>query len=586
MKNFKLVWLLAAISLLPTPLPVFSSEDGAAEMSGLWGSERSLGPEARGELTIVQEGMSWRAMIAGIEAPVRFTGGALTFVLAGGRGEFRGRINRDATKISGHWIQPLTAASGNRYATPVELRATQSKVWRGQVVPLDDRVSLYLVIRQQTDGSTGAFIRDPERNAGRFLRIGSVRREGENVRFLDREGKELLAGRYDKQSGLLSIAFPFYGATLDFTRRRPDEATGFYPRTPEVSRYVYHQPLAETDGWTTASLKDVGLDPAPLAALVQRILQTKTEGITTPYIQGLLVARKGKLVLEEYFYGFDKDRPHDMRSASKSLTAALVGIAIDRGAHFDATTPVYSLFPEYKGFAHDDPRKRQVTVEHLLTMTAGFDCDDFNGSNPGNEDVMQGQNEQRDWYKYTLDLPMARQPGERAVYCSGGINLLGGIISNTTRTWLPDFFNEHYASPLDIYRYHINLTPEGHGYMGGGINMRPRDFMKLGQLFLNGGRWNGRQVLSRQWIERATRAHSSLNRKNDYGYAWHIAEYRVGQRTYTAFSAEGNGGQLLIAIPELDLLVMMTAGNYSDFPTWSKFRDELVPQFIIPSAAH
>ena len=583
MKNMKLVWLLAAISLLVTPLPIFS-QDAAADLVGLWGSERTFGPEARGELTIMQEGTSWRAMIGGIEAPVRFAGGALTFVLAGGRGEFRGRINRDATKINGHWIQPVTITSGNRYATPVELRLTQSKVWRGEVVPLEDRVSLYLVIRQQTDGSVGAFIRDPDRNAGRFIRINRVTRNSEDVRFIDREGKELLSGRYDKQSGLLSIALPFYGATLDFTRRKPDEATGFYPRTPEVNQYVYHQPLVETDGWATASLTDAGLKQAPLSALVQRILQTKTDGVSTPYIQGLLIARKGKLVLEEYFYGFDKDHPHDMRSASKSLTAALVGIAIDRGARFDATTPVYSLFPQYNGFAHDDQRKRQVTVEHLLTMTAGFDCDD-NGSNPGNENVMQGQNEQRDWYKYTLDLPMARQPGERAVYCSGGINLLGGIISNTTRMWLPDFFNEHYASPLDIRRYYMNLMPEGQGYMGGGIQMRPRDFMKLGQLFLSDGRWNGRQVLSRQWVRRATESHSSLNRENDYGYAWHIIEYRVGGKTYRAFSAEGNGGQLLIAIPELDLLVMMAAGNYSDFPTWSKFRDELVPQFIIPSAA-
>lgn len=581
MKNKKLVWLLAAISLLLTPLPVFSSEDEAAELIGLWGSERTFGPEARGELEIVQEGISWRAKIAGLEAPVSFKDGALTFVLAGGRGEFRGRINRDATKITGHWIQPVTAVSGNRYATPVELKAVKPQVWRGQVVPLEDRLNLYLVIRQQTDGSIGAFIRDTERNAGRFIRINRITRHGEEVRFIDREGKELLSGRYDKQSGLLSIFFPPFNATLDFTRRKPDEATGFSPRTPEVNLYAYHQPLAEDDGWATASLTDAGLDPKPLSALMERILQTKTDAVTTPYIQGLLIARKGKLVLEEYFYGFDKDRPHDMRSASKSLTAALVGIAIDRGARFNATTPVYSLFPEYDRFAHDDPRKRKVTVEHLLTMTAGFDCDDFNNST---EDVMQGQNEQRDWYKYTLDLPMARQPGERAVYCSSGINLLGGIISNTTKEWLPDFFYEHYASPLDIRRYYMNLMPEGNGYMGGGINMRPRDFMKLGQLFLGGGRWNGRQVLSRQWVERATEPHSSLNHENDYGYAWHIIDYRVGGKTYRAFSAEGNGGQLLIAIPELDLLVMLTAGNYSDFPTWSKFRDELVPQFIIPSA--
>src|SRR5205823_13786895 len=106
-----------------------------------------------------------------------------------------------------------------------------------------------------------------------------------------------------------------------------------------------------------ASLADVGLDPAPITALVERILRTETTGVTTPYIQGLLIARHGKLVLDEYFYGFNSERPHDLRSASKSLTAALVGIAIDGVAPFDVGTPVYSLFPEYDTFAHDDPRK-------------------------------------------------------------------------------------------------------------------------------------------------------------------------------------------------------------------------------------
>ncbi len=145
------------------------------------------------------------------------------------------------------------------------------------------------------------------------------------------------------------------------------------------------------------------------------------------------------------------------------------------------------------------------------------------------------------------------------------------------------FYGVNFARPLDIHRYHMNLIPLGNGYGAGGIYMRPRDFMKLGQLFLVGSRWNGRQVVSRRWVERATRPHSSINGENDYGYGWWINQYRVGGKTYHVYYASGNGGQLVIVIPELDLVVMFAGGNYGNFPTWGKFRDELVPQFIIPA---
>jgi CubicO group peptidase (beta-lactamase class C family) len=115
--------------------------------------------------------------------------------------------------------------------------------------------------------------------------------------------------------------------------------------------------------------------------------------------------------------------------------------------------------------------------------------------------------------------------------------------------------------------------------------MRPRDFLKLGQLFLDGGRWRGRQIVSRRWVERSTQPSSSLNREHDYGYTWHLNDYHVGAKSLRAYSAEGNGGQLLVVVPELDLALMLTAGNYNDFRVWSKFRDEWVPQFIL-SAAH
>ena len=217
-------------------------------------------------------------------------------------------------------------------------------------------------------------------------------------------------------------------------------------------------------------------------------------------------------------------------------------------------------------------------------MSSGYECDDDKDESSGNEDRMQSQNQQDDWYKYILDLPMVREPGAKGVYCTGAINLLGGIVSNKTGAWLPDFFHQRFARPLDIRRYYLNMMPRGNAYMGGGIYIRPRDFIKLGQVFVSGGRWNGRQVVSKHWVEEATRPHASLNEADDYGYGWWIKNYVVDGKQYRAFYASGNGGQLVIGIPALDMVVMFAAGNYSDGRTWSKFRDDLVPKFIIPAA--
>jgi CubicO group peptidase (beta-lactamase class C family) len=586
MKKRALVCLFIGSFLMLTP--GHATEDVAARLVGLWGSEVVFGPEVRGVLTLAKQGSDWRASIAGFEAPARSDGDALTFVLPGSRGEFSGHLRKNETTILGHWIQPRTAhVWGVSYATPVELKAAGNNVWRGQVVPQDDGESMYFMIRRQEDGTLGAFLRNPERNLGRYIGFRHVECQGDLVRFTsDQKDTDPLVGRYDPRGGTLSVFFPTESATFDFTRRGRDEATGFYPRTAAEGRYVYRRPLLEDDGWETASLTDVGLDPKPISELVQSILATETKDFAAPYIQGLLIARHGKLVLEEYFYGFHRDRLHDTRSAGKTLASALVGIAMDRGAPFGTTTPIYSLFPRYTSFAHDEARKRKITVEHLLTMSSGLDGDDDNSASPGSEERMASQPGQPiyqpDWYKYTLDLPMAHDPGEKAVYCTAGIHLLGGIVQSTTGTWLPDFLYEQFARPLDIRRYHVNLAPLNNAYMGGGIQMRPRDFMKLGQLFLAGGRWRGRQVVSKQWVDRATRPYSSIHQKDDYGYAWWIRGYRAGGKTYRTFEAQGNGGQCVTVIPDLDLVVMFTGGNYNQGPIWWRWCDELVPQFILP----
>ncbi|NBD09462.1 MULTISPECIES: serine hydrolase [Corallococcus] len=572
--------LLGILLLLPLHVgAVPLQEDPAEQLVGLWGSERVMGPQVRGELTLVRRESTWSARIAGFELPARVDGRKVSVVLPDGQGELRATLAEDGTSIAGHWIQPRTMSNGMAFATPVELRALQTGVWRGVVAPLEDRFSLYLVVQKQPDGSVAAFIRNPERNFGNRMLFQVQLRDGA-VQLTPVAGNPRLEGTFDADSGRLSLVHPFLDATFDFTRRTRSEAVGLYARTPAPGPYVYQKPVGEEDGWATASLADVGMQVEPIQQLVQRILDQEPGQEPAPAIQGLLIARHGKLVVEEYFRGFDKERPHDLRSASKTYASLMIGIALDQGAPFTVDTPVVSLFPEYKGkISNLDANKRKLTVAHLMTMSTGLACDDNDQASPGNEDRIDDS--VPDWYKYTLDLPMVRKPGEKAVYCSANINLLGGVLRNTTRTWIPEFFEKHVARPLQMRGYHVNLMPDTEQYLGGGISMRPRDALKLGQLYLGGGTWNGRRVVSQRWVERSTAQHATMEPGRTYGYAWWRHEFRVGDHVYSEYEAGGNGGQLVMVIPELDLVVMFTGGNYNNSAVWRKFREELLPQFIM-----
>ena len=296
--------------------------------------------------------------------------------------------------------------------------------------------------------------------------------------------------------------------------------------TPPAHGYVYRPPELQKDGWPVASLREVKLLEKPLIELINKVLTARAEDNPFP-IQSLLIARHGKLALEEYFYGFDSDRPHDSRSAGKTWATMLVGAVRQHGAAIGPETPVYSVFPEYKPFAYWDAHKSNVTLGHLMTMTSGLACDDDNDNSPGNEDRMQSQTSQPDWYKYTLDLPMAQSPGgQKAIYCSAGLNLVGAVVQRVTGKWLPNIFQHDFAEPMQISQYHLNLTPTGDAYMGGGLYMRPRDLLKLGQLYLNGGVWKNQRVVSQEWVEDSTQPHSHFDPyrgfEHQYGYGWHI----------------------------------------------------------------
>jgi CubicO group peptidase (beta-lactamase class C family) len=555
---------------------------------GVWGSEQTFGPAVRGELTLDATLPQWRARIAGFDVSVHRDNEAIAFSLENNAGEFRGHVSSGGKSLTGDWIQPAGVTFINRYATPVHFVQSTPGIWTGQVAPLDDHVSLYVSIQRAQDGSLTAFIRNPEFNIFR-RRTFRVETDGTKVILRNTQNSgDNIRGTYDPKSDRLALPALDSRPAVQFTRRSGGNAVGFVPRDPGVP-YVYKKPDSFDDGWTSASLADVGLDAGYLKALVSKIITANLQD-NPLNIHSLLIARHGKLVFEEYFYGYASEQTHDTRSAGKTYGPVLAGIAHDRGFAISPETNVYALFPQYKPFAHWDDRKNRLTLQNLMTMTSGLACDDNDDSSPGKEDTMQQQHSQNDWFKYALDLPMARDPGgDKAIYCSAGMNLVGGVVRNSTNAWIPEFFEENLARPLQFRTYHINLTPTGEAYMGGGISIRPRDEIKLGQLYLSEGIWNGRRIVSSSWVQDSIAPHSNFPPQIDvdldhqYGYGWHINPLKTPTHTYRSFSAGGNGGQMVIVIPELDIVVAFNGGSYGEFAKWYRWGLELVPQYIIPA---
>ena len=576
--------VLAALVMLAASLLGTSATPQAVDektLEGMWVARQRYGPDVHGTLLILPRNGALHADIGGFSVPVRLDGQQLAFTLPDGKGNFRGV--REGSTIVGQWIQPRTVNTGLGFATPVLLRAETGDRWRGEVVPFDDHMTHVLPVTRDSEGRFATYLRNIERNQGRFIPVSRIEADGETVRLLGtRRGEQqeavLASGRRDAETGMLSL--PINGRTFDFERDET-ESSAFYPRGRRGERYRYAPPVLLDDGWPVATLEDEGIDRAAIERFVQMLIDTQMEDISSSQIHSVLIARHGRLLLEEYFHGHDRGGPHDTRSAAKSWTAVLIGAAMQAGVPIRLDTPVYQTMLGSLP-ADLDPRKRAMTLEHLITMTAGFFCDDGNPDAPGGEDRMQEQTDEPDWYRYTLNVPMATAPGEKIVYCSAKPNLAGGMLERIADEPLPELFDRLVARPLKMGPYHLILTPTGTAYGGGGHQFRPRDFLKLAQLMVNEGRWDGRQIMSREWARQSGAALRNLTPKQTYGYLWNSVAYPWRGRTLHAFFAGGNGGQIFMGIPELDLVIGFTGGNYAD-PALFIPQRVYVPQHILPA---
>lgn len=595
MKAALAAWTLAAAIALPA-----FAQPAADPLVGLWRYRERSEPVLHGALTLTRQGRAWRAAIGGKEASAQPSGGELRFVFPRGLGQLRVRLAGAGQAARGYWLQPPGAIGAPQtYATPVALTAAAGG-WRGEVRPLPATFTLYLKVFRDADGALVGAFRNPEANLNHGRSQFLVSRDGDTVRFASRpvQGQSPVAFDGHLADGSLRMAWPTLRHSIDLKPATGAAAQDFYPRPPGSAPYAYRVPPALADGWATARASATGLDEAALARVVQAQADADPAAARPQLMQSILVAHHGKLVLEEYFFGYDRATRHDLRSAGKTFASVMLGAVMMRDPGIGPDSHIYELMKARGPFANPDPRKAQITLAQLMTHTSGLACDDNDDNSPGNEDTMQTQTAQPDWWKYTLDLPMAHDPGTRYAYCSANTNLVGGALTARTGVWLPELFDETVARPLRFGDYAWNLTPNGEGYQGGGAYLLPRDFLKVGQAYLDGGAWHGRRIVGPDWVKLSTAAHQEVSPattgltpdefSNVYGlaqdgYAWHLNRLKVGERVFPDYEAAGNGGQLLIVVPDADLVVAITAGNYGQGGIWTRWRDTIVAQQIIPA---
>ncbi len=324
-------------------------------------------------------------------------------------------------------------------------------------------------------------------------------------------------------------------------------------------------PAQADDGLAVTSPAKAGLDGESLQRLA-----AAAEGDEFKRLTSVLLAVDGKLLFERYFADANTETFHDVRSVTKTVTSILIGIAIDRNLLGGLDAKVFDFFPEHK-VVHPDPRKRDITVEDLLTMSSLLECDDNNRYSRGNEERMYLI---EDWVGFFLDLPIKGFPpwvtppdkssfGRTFSYCTAGVTTLGAVLEKATGRQVEDFAREVLFEPLGIDEVRWPLSPLGLAQTGGGARMTSRDFLKLGLLYLQKGDWDGRQVISKAWVETSTAAHVHAGGDNFYGYLWWRRDYAVGERTFPTYFMSGNGGNKVMVVPSERLVAVITSTFYN-----------------------
>lgn len=325
----------------------------------------------------------------------------------------------------------------------------------------------------------------------------------------------------------------------------------------------YHIQKAEDDGIKNSTAIEQGMDPGILGGAVCYL--------DTYDAASLIVVRHDKIVLERYYLG-DKDSTSNVFSVTNSFISALIGIAIRDGFIGDRGDSLEKYLPSYYKNSID-PGWKNINIKHLLTMTPGF------------SDDMENWTSSEDRVGFTFGLPLSVKPGEKFHYANSATHLLSAVITDASGMDTLTFAQKNLLEPLHFKNASWSADPKGYNMGYANMFLRPRDMAKFGCLYLNGGKWEGRQLIPREWVKESTKVQYDFNKEEDrgfengYGFLWWIS----GETGYHMFSALGYGGQSIDVIPDLDLVVVITSLPDHTLSVNNVQRMELLEKYVIPS---
>lgn len=363
--------------------------------------------------------------------------------------------------------------------------------------------------------------------------------------------------------------------------------------------YPYLPPTEINDGLKVGSLQDAGIDEDMLRKAVGRIENGKYGEV-----HSMLIYKDDKLVFEDYFAGhqyqwdapghkadfvsWDRDMQHCIHSDTKSITSLCIGIAIDKGFIKSVHQSIFDYLPDYQYLKVNN--KEYITIEHLLTMTSGLRWEEWGVSLGSIENDQIGIYFWEDGpLDYILNRDFVAEPGTRFNYSGGDIQILVEILKNATGMTLDEFSEKYLFEPLGITSFDWWLKfPTGEIHGAGGLKLTPRDMIKIGALMLNKGIWNGKHIISEEWLSKCTKPYAGNSGikipgedmgKVGYSYTWWTKDFYYKGEPLKWYSALGWGGQKISILPELDMVIVFTGANYN-----SKVHDfEILERFILPA---
>lgn len=355
--------------------------------------------------------------------------------------------------------------------------------------------------------------------------------------------------------------------------------------------------------WATSTPAAQGIDPAAIDSLV-----TDLESGEYGLVDAFMLIRNGLVVANHRFthdyaaigaeydttnhqYNYDHAdwHPylqgtdlHTLQSVTKSVTSAALGIAMDEGLLGGVDTRVMSFFETYAPYA-TDARKESTTLEDFLTMRSGIEWNTQGAYGSGNHstDLLEASDE---WIRFVLEQPTDTMPGSRYQYNDGVSVLLGKILREATGQRIDEWARERLFEPIGITDFYWKITPDGEADTEGGLYLSTGDLARIGYLFLRGGEWNGRQIVSRQWVEASTAPVvpdvAPDNDRSDpgYGYQWWVPDAENG--TTRVFAGNGYGGQFVLVSPEHDIVAVFNGWNIhggANRSTWRALQERILP---------